>query len=244
MGCGWTVMKSLNILAPRPAGPVAPGPRRDVHGRAWLVASGIEALAAAVAIVRDLAIPSLVLIAMALASLMVRRQGIATLGLTRFRGWALVGHTLVLAALWSVFQVSVTMPLANHVSGKKQDLSAFEDLRGNVGLLAALLVAGWLLGAVAEEVAYRGYLLTRLREAWGNGRTGLWVAVLASSVLFGAAHSEQGLIGVVIVSLDGVYFSLLRLHYQTLWASVLAHGFNNTIGFVTFFLVGPVYGLW
>jgi membrane protease YdiL (CAAX protease family) len=36
----------------------------------------------------------------------------------------------------------------------------------------------------------------------------------------------------------------LRLHYRTLWAPVLAHGFNNTIGLVTFFLVGPVHGLW
>jgi hypothetical protein len=25
---------------------------------------------------------------------------------------------------------------------------------------------------------------------------------------------------------------------------VLAHGFNNTIGFVAFFLVGPIHGLW
>jgi hypothetical protein len=29
-----------------------------------------------------------------------------------------------------------------------------------------------------------------------------------------------------------------------LWAAVLAHGFNNTIGLVTFFFVGPIYGLW
>jgi hypothetical protein len=28
------------------------------------------------------------------------------------------------------------------------------------------------------------------------------------------------------------------------WAPVLAHGFNNTIGFVAFYAVGPVYGLW
>jgi hypothetical protein len=27
-------------------------------------------------------------------------------------------------------------------------------------------------------------------------------------------------------------------------AAVLAHGFNNTIGLVTFYLIGPIYGLW
>lgn len=30
----------------------------------------------------------------------------------------------------------------------------------------------------------------------------------------------------------------------SLWAAVLAHGLANTIGLVTFFLVGPLYGLW
>jgi hypothetical protein len=27
-------------------------------------------------------------------------------------------------------------------------------------------------------------------------------------------------------------------------AAVLAHGFNNTIGLVTFYLIGPIYGPW
>jgi hypothetical protein len=66
--------------------------------------------------------------------------------------------------------------------------------------------------------------------------------VLLTSVPFGRVHSEQGLIGIVIVTLDGVASSVLR--YKTMWASVLAHGFNNTIGFVTFFFVGPEYGPW
>jgi membrane protease YdiL (CAAX protease family) len=212
--------------------------------RAWLVVSAIEAVAAAAAVLLDLLIPSVVLLAMAAVSLVLRRQGVGTLGLTRFKGWGLVGKMFAVALVWSVFQLSVTMPIANHVSGKKQDLSAFDDLQGNVGMLAALLVAGWLLGALIEEFAYRGYLLTRIREALGNGRVGLWIAVLVSSLLFGVAHSEQGLVGVLIVTIDGVYFSVLRLHYKTLWASALAHGFNNTIGFIAFFLVGPIHGLW
>jgi len=63
-------------------------------------------------------------------------------------------------------------------------------------------------------------------------------------MLFGVAHTEQGLIGVVIVTIDGLAWGVLRLRCQTLWAPILAHGFNNTLGFVTFFLVGPVHGFW
>jgi membrane protease YdiL (CAAX protease family) len=236
-------MKTLHIPSPIPAD--GESPARDHAGsRAWLVVSGIEAIAAAAAVLLDLLIPSLVLLAMAVISLVIRRQGIGSLGLTRFKGWGLVGKTFAIAVVWSVFQLSATMPIANHVSGETQDLSAFDDLQGNVGMFAALLVAGWLLGAFAEELAYRGYLLTRIREATDNGRVGLAIAVLMSSMLFGVAHSEQGLIGVLIVTIDSIYFSVLRLHYKTLWASALAHGFNNTIGFTAFFLVGPIYGFW
>ena len=50
--------------------------------------------------------------------------------------------------------------------------------------------------------------------------------------------------GVVTSTVDSIFYSVLRYRYQTLWASVLAHGFINTIGLVTVFVVGPVYGLW
>jgi hypothetical protein len=136
------------------------------------------------------------------------------------------------------------MPLANHVSGTRQDLSGFADLEGDLGLLLVFLVLSWTLAAFVEEVAFRGYLQTRMRDVLGHGRAGTVVAVLASSVLFGVLHSEQGLIGVLVVSLDAVALSVVRYRCRTLWASVLAHGFNNTIGFVAFYLVGPVYGLW
>jgi uncharacterized protein len=208
----------------------------------WPVA---EAVAAAVAVLADLLIPSLVLLAMAVVSLAVRRRGVGSLGLRRLsRGWRVAGVVFALTVLWSAFQLSVTMPIANHLSGHPQDLDAFDDLQGNVGQLVAFLALGWVLGALVEEVAYRGYLLTRIRQAVGHGRGGVVLAVLLSSLLFGAAHSEQGLVGVAVVTLDGVFFCALRYRFQTVWASVLAHGFNNSVGFVTFFVTGPVYGFW
>ena len=143
-----------------------------------------------------------------------------------------------------MFQLAVLMPIANHLSGKEQDLSAFKDLKGNIGMLAGLLVLSWTLAAVGEEAAYRGYLQTRMTNLFGSHRIGFVLAVLASSVLFGIAHTEQGVVGVTIVTLDAIAFSIVRHRYRTTWASVLAHGFNNTIGFVAFFLVGPVHGFW
>ena len=208
------------------------------------VVAAIEALGATITILLDLLIPTLVLLAMAAVSLLVRRRGPASLGFSRPRWGGLVVKMLAFAAAWSLFQVGVTMPVANHLSGQQQDLSGFDGLQGNVTMLVVLLLASWTLAAFGEEIAYRGYLLTRLREAAGGGRLALVLGILVSSALFGLGHTEQGLIGVVVVSLDAVAWSLLRVHYRTLWAPILAHGFNNTLGFVTFFLFGPVHGLW
>jgi uncharacterized protein len=47
---------------------------------------------------------------------------------------------------------------------------------------------------------------------------------------------------VVVTFLDALFFSALRLRYRPRWAPILAHGFSNTLGLVTFFLIGPVNG--
>ena len=151
---------------------------------------------------------------------------------------------LLFAAAWSVLQLGVTMPIANHLSGEQPDFGDFAGIQGDVAMLGGLLLLSWTLAAVGEELAYRGYFQTRIVELFGSRRVGIVVAVLATSLLFGLAHSEQGVVGAAVIALDAIAFSVLRYHYRSLWASVLAHGFNNTIGFVAFFLVGPIHGFW
>jgi membrane protease YdiL (CAAX protease family) len=187
----------------------------------------VEVAAACAAVIADLAVPSLVLLAMAAVSLTMRHAHWSSLGFHRAGHVRLVPKMFVFAAVWSLFQLGVTMPIANHVSGKEQDLSAFEDLQGNLGLLIGLLVLGWILAAVVEELAYRGYLQTRMRQLFGSSAVALVAAVVLSSLLFGRVHSEQGVIGMLVVTIDGIVWSVLRYRYKTLWASVLAHGFKK-----------------
>lgn len=212
----------------------------------WRAAAAAEVALAVAVVLLDLVIPTLVLLALAAVSLLVRRERVATLGLVRLRR---PGRTsiavLALSVAWTTIQLGVVLPVLNHTTGRRQDLSQFDDLQGNLGLLSTLLVLSWTLAAFGEELACRGYVQTRLVDAFGRGRTGVVLSVLASSALFGLAHTEQGLVGVAVTFLDEVFFGVLRLRMAAgLWASVLAHGFNNTIGLVGFFLLGPIYGLW
>jgi membrane protease YdiL (CAAX protease family) len=207
--------------------------------------AAVEVLLAAVAVLLDLAVPTIVILALAGISLLVRGAPVSTLGVRRIGGAGRMAmRVLGLTVGWTLLQVGLVIPLLEHATGETQDLGQFDGLEGDLGMLLGLLALSWTLAAVGEELAYRGYLQTRITDVLGPGIAGVLAAVAASSILFGLAHTEQGAIGVALTTLDAVLFSVLRIRYRTLWASVLAHGFLNTIGLVAFFLVGPIHGLW
>lgn len=211
----------------------------------WRVVAAVEVVVAAVVILLDLGIPTLVLLAMAVISLIVRRHGPSTLGLRKpAQPGRMAAEVLGLSLLWSVLVLALFIPVMEHLTGQRQDVSQFARLEGNVPLLLFMLLLTWTLAAFGEEFAFRGYVQTRAREVLPDGVAGAVVAVLLSSVLFGFLHTEQGVIGVVITTLDAIFWSTLRYRYRTLWAAILAHGFNNTIGMVAYFIAGPFYGLW
>ena len=205
-------------------------PRRSLPLRGWRLVAVVEVCLGAAAVLLDLLLPTLVLLALMTVSLLVRRERLATLGVHPLAApWRAAGQILLLTLAWTFVQLAVVMPVLEHLTGQRQDLSDFAGLRGDVGLLAALLALSWTLAAVGEELAYRGYLFTRITDVVGTRPFGIVTAVLVSSLLFGMADTEQGLIGVGVTFLDAVFFGVLRLRFRTVWAVVLADGFNNTV---------------
>jgi membrane protease YdiL (CAAX protease family) len=81
-----------------------------------------------------------------------------------------------------------------------------------------------------EEVLARGLLLQRCRRLFSEvaGPLGaVWLPVLVSSALFGAAHGYQGWLGVAQTGLIGIVLALLTLRWGTLWPAILAHAMLN-----------------
>ncbi|HML26271.1 MAG TPA: CPBP family intramembrane metalloprotease, partial [Methanomethylovorans sp.] len=194
----------------------------------------------------DLFIPTIIILGIIAVSLLIRKEKLQTLGFRKNISWLNMMMTiLLLVVIWTLLHLSVFMPVLNHLTGTTQDLSAFENLKGNFNQLLFFLVLTWTLAAFGEEIVYRGYLQKRILDLFGDTRTGIILAVGISSLLFGLAHTEQGTIGVILTFLDAIFFSLIKIHYDNnLWAAIFAHGTSNTIGLVGFFVFGPVYGLW
>jgi uncharacterized protein len=104
----------------------------------------IELAIAAVVIILDLLIPTLVILGILAISLLVRKEKLATIS---FKRPAAPGKmfivVLLMVVLWTLLQLGLFMPVLNHLTGTTQDLSAFEGLKGEVGQLAFLLIATW-----------------------------------------------------------------------------------------------------
>lgn len=114
--------------------------------------------------------------------------------------------------------MSLLIPIAEHVTGEQQDMGEFGELQGNLGLLLGLVAASWVLGAVVEEIAFRGYLRTRLVDALGARPVAATAATLVAAVLFGLIHTEQGAVGVMITTADALFFTVLaRRSASGLW---------------------------
>jgi membrane protease YdiL (CAAX protease family) len=76
-----------------------------------------------------------------------------------------------------------------------------------------------LSAGVAEELSFRGFVLTRMEILTGS----VWPGVILSSFSFGIGHLYQGWAGVVIIGVYGLMFSLLFIARGSLIPCIVAH---------------------
>ena len=90
---------------------------------------------------------------------------------------------------------------------------------------AALWIALSVSAGICEEFVFRGYLQQQFSRATGR----LWLGVIVSAVLFGAAHGYEGIAGMLMITVYGALFSLLAVHRGSLRAGMIAHGWHDSI---------------
>jgi membrane protease YdiL (CAAX protease family) len=121
----------------------------------------------------------------------------------------------------------------------RPDTSArFGDLAGNIPGTLWWIGIGWLIGGFAEEMIFRGFLLSSLAALMPRGTLGSMMAVILQAALFGAVHVyNRGLFGFLVLGAVGAVLgtSCLVLR-RNLWPVILAHGLGNTLGFLARYL--------
>jgi membrane protease YdiL (CAAX protease family) len=102
------------------------------------------------------------------------------------------------------------------------------------GLRLALAVVVASLGPLVEEILFRGVLLSALIQRWRVG----W-SVTISAAVFALAHlpsMQWQWYALPDLALLAAALSWLRLRARSLWPAVLAHGVNNLLAVVVWFV--------
>ena len=76
-----------------------------------------------------------------------------------------------------------------------------------------------ITAGVCEEFVYRGFAIA----AFSKAGVPLWLAVIASSILFGLAHAYQGRNGIVSTGIFGVLLAVGRLAFGSLVPVMMWH---------------------
>jgi uncharacterized protein len=94
---------------------------------------------------------------------------------------------------------------------------------------AALWIALSITAGVVEEFVFRGYLLQQFSAVSSklSIRNRLWVGVLISSLLFGAAHGYEGIGAMIAITLYGAMFAALTIQRRSLRAGMMAHAWHD-----------------
>ena len=88
-------------------------------------------------------------------------------------------------------------------------------------LIATLILVG-IVGPIAEEIFFRGFVLTGLMKRFGVTRS-----LLLSSLLFGIFHFDPG--AIVPTFILGLALGWVYLKTGALWPAIFAHGLHNSL---------------
>lgn len=176
------------------------------------------------------------LIAGYLCAWMFERLPWRSLGLTLHQGWLrdlLIGSAIGFAAL------ALAVGIATVPGGLKFSFGSGEALFAAWKSLLSSLVL-FLVAALAEEAAFRGYGLQTLMRAKLT-----WLGVFLTSVPFGLVHLQNpNVVPVVTITntiIAGVWLSVAYLRTRSLWCPLGVHfGWNWALGW---FFGLPVSGL-
>jgi hypothetical protein len=151
------------------------------------------------------------------------REPLASLGFVKTRGlkpylfavamW-LIGLSVLLFWVQALFWLGIDSLLPPDTAQK-----ALDESGGNI-VITIVLVG--ILGPMAEEIFFRGYVLPGLVKRFGIGRS-----LFLSSLMFGMFHIDPG--AIVPTFALGIALGWVYLKTGSIWPAMFAHGLHNTV---------------
>ena len=141
--------------------------------------------------------------------------------------WSLLVFLLAMAGfvIGSIIMANIT-----GIPEGSADMSGYDYLKDNIGMLILTLIGVYIVSSFGEEVIYRGFLINRISQIGMSTKKAQWIAVILSSLIFGFVHYEWGPMGVGQTTFMGLALGICYIKLKKrLWILILAHAYMDTI---------------
>jgi len=179
----------------------------------------------------------IILSVLGLISIRLRDGSWSAMGLKRPASWRRI---LLIAFVAAILRILLGQFLIEPVTGffwpKPTAPAMANEITGNVKIASLALLLVWTFAAFGEEIAYRGYLLTRAADIGKRSVAAYWIAIVFVSILFGYGHYYKNPSGIIDSGIAGLILgAAYMVAGRNLWACILTHGFIDTFGVIDAF---------
>jgi uncharacterized protein len=143
-------------------------------------------------------------------------------------------HSFFIGALAGIFLFFFTtyifFPLiSKFVSLHIHDLGDFATIKNNTPKYIFMIIMGWIVGGLYEELVFRGYIFSTIEKIFASPKATL-ISFMVTNIIFALYHVQLGIIGVLNALIAGlVYHSLMLYFKRNMWYAIFCHAIFDTI---------------
>lgn len=129
-----------------------------------------------------------------------------------------------IGVVYAIFHFYLLGPFLIHLGFRHPNLTDFAYLKHNVVKYLLLILLAAFLVIPYEEIAFRGFVLNRLKTIIGDKGTVLSASGILSAALFALYHIQEGWGAVVAIFLFALVITAVYRHFKSnLWYAIFFH---------------------
>ena len=142
--------------------------------------------------------------------------------------FSFLGFTAVTkATITKWLAIAASFLLANIITGKIFDRPPFPDwvisAYNATDIIWLFFIAVIILGPIAEEVLYRGYII----RVWSSSAVGPIFSTLLLSIIWAATHWQYDFYDMTWIFLLGILLCISRIQTRSIYPAIIIHTFWN-----------------
>jgi len=135
---------------------------------------------------------------------------------------------------WIAFMQWLYIPFIMHFfKSYVKSYTEYDFIRNHVSNLLITIAASWVIAGFYEETVFRGFIQTIIQRWMKERKYSFWVSGIATSILFGLYHIQQGVFGVIPAMLGGLYWTAMLKYFRgNLWYVIISHAVYDTAALI------------